>query len=241
MPKSDDSDVICGDVFDKFDVSVTITHPPPTPVTQPESCTCTCGKSKGVDKNTRPEKSDTSFYVKKQTRFNCGTAGHIARNCPNRAFLPFHALRGENESRGRSLIRKISRSRSHDDDWNVNKNRKQAEHEKNKHVLHENTTGTFTKPNVAKPRSGSLKSSSGSSANIRRKSKQSKQKKNVSKLPVNVYKPKYQWVPKNLNVHSSKSYVCASGNKSISTSVKEICVAKKGKPSVLMTWVPKTN
>ena len=96
VSNSDASNVACGDVSNNSDVYVTSTPTAPTHATQLELCTCICGKSNGVNKTTKPEKSSTSFYSKKQTCFNCGTAIHIAHNYENRAFVLFYAQRREN-------------------------------------------------------------------------------------------------------------------------------------------------
>ena len=81
-------------------------------------------ENRGVNKSTKSGKGSTSFYAKNKICFNYGTVGHIARNCPNMAFVHLSTPRRENESRGRSLTRKSSRSRLRDGDWNVHKDRK---------------------------------------------------------------------------------------------------------------------
>ena len=182
---TDDSDVSdkCGDVSDKSKSheSVTGTYKPDNLVTQSESCTCTCGKIKEWNKVTKLEKSGKNFHVKKHTCFNCGTPGHISRNCPNHVFVPFYTQKGVNESWGRSLKRKSSRFHSIDGDRNINKERKWANIEKNKRFLNKNLTGTLTRPKVVKPNSVSSKSSSGSLANLRRKSKRLTKEKHFEK------------------------------------------------------------
>ena len=88
--------------------------PEPTPTSNTFSCDC--GKFHGPGQS-------PSFYLKKQTCFNCGIAGHIARNCPYRPYVPYYAEKGENVSRGRSSKRNPSQSRS-DGDWNAHKDKR---------------------------------------------------------------------------------------------------------------------
>ena len=75
-----------------------------------------------------------SLPLKKQTCFNCGVAGHIARNCPHRPYVPYYAQRWENVSRGSSSKRNPSQSRS-DGDWNADKdNKTKNQTHKNKQI-----------------------------------------------------------------------------------------------------------
>ena len=64
---------------------------PPIPVKQSACCNCACGKNKRQGKDTPPGAGRNNFTVKKKTCFHCGTPGHIARNCPNRAYVPYYA------------------------------------------------------------------------------------------------------------------------------------------------------
>lgn len=107
--------------------------------------------------------------------------------------------------------------------------------------MHKNSTGTFTKPKLAKPRSVSSNSSSRSSSSYRWIPKRLKSKKNFSKSLVNFSKPNYKWVPKNSSVLSPQSPLHASGNQSDLKNQKANFVNKTGKPSVSMVWVPKSN
>ncbi len=88
----------------------------PEPIPSPNQCSCACGKFYGSGQS-------PDFYLKKQTCFNCGIAGHIARNCPHRPYVPYYAQKGENVSRGSSSKRNPSQSRS-DGDWNADKDKR---------------------------------------------------------------------------------------------------------------------
>ena len=180
-----------GVVFVKFVESDTCTSTPSTPITQSDSCTCTCGKVKRVKKSKKSDIGGTSSNDKKQICFNCGTVGHIARNCPNRAFVHFSTPRREKESRGRSLTRNSSKSRLRDHDPKVHNDKKRADLKTNKHVLTKPTTGALLKSNAAEPISILSKGAFGSSTNPSQKFKRSKQKKNNSQSPVNISKPNY--------------------------------------------------
>lgn len=111
---------------------------------------------------------------------------------------------------------------------------------KNK-IWTKNSIGTLTKPELVKPRSVSPKSSSGSSSSHRRIPKQSKTKNFFSKLPVDVSKPNYKWVPQNLSVKSPQSPLNASDNLSVLKCEKVNSVDRKGKPNFSMVSVPKSN
>ena len=143
--------------------------------------------------------------------------------------------RGENESRGRSLIRKSLRPRSRDDDWNANQNNKMAVFHKNKHVCNK-ITNNFPKSTKAKPKSISSKCRSGSSTCSNRKFTCSKQteKKFVSK-------PKFKWMPKLKSNKSSSSSVYAVNENSDVGKSKEKSVNVKSQPRIVMTWVPKSK
>ena len=95
-------------------------------VTQPELCTCTCGNSRKVNKSVKIAKRSTRSCENKKICFNFGTACHITRTCSTRMFVNSSTLRKENESRGRSLTRKSSRSLLREDDWKIHNNEKKA-------------------------------------------------------------------------------------------------------------------
>ena len=83
---------------------------PPIPAQQSACCKCACGINKRQGMDTPPEAGRNNFTVKKKTCFHCGTPGHIARNCPNRAYVPYYAQGWQNASRGRHSKRYPSRS-----------------------------------------------------------------------------------------------------------------------------------
>ena len=130
---------------------------------------CSSEKSESVCQENKSEKCNTSSN-NKHICFNCGVGGHIARNCQNRIFVNYLSPRGENESRGRSLIRKSSRTRSRNNNQKDDKNRKRAGLQTNKKVFIDKAQNSLPKPNKAQPRSVSSKSNSRSSTNFGRKS-----------------------------------------------------------------------
>ena len=64
---------------------------PPFQAKQSACCNCACRKSKRQGKDTPPGAGRNNFTVKKKTCFHYGPPGHIARNCPNRAYVPYYA------------------------------------------------------------------------------------------------------------------------------------------------------
>ena len=63
---------------------------PPFQAKQCACCNCACGNNQKRGKDTPPGAGRNNFPVKKKTCFHCGTPGHIARNCPNRAYVPYY-------------------------------------------------------------------------------------------------------------------------------------------------------
>ena len=64
---------------------------PPNQVKQPTCCKCACGNNQKQGKDMLPGAGRNNSTVKKKTCFHSGTPGHIARNCPNRAYIPYYA------------------------------------------------------------------------------------------------------------------------------------------------------
>ncbi|XP_023745672.1 serine/arginine-rich splicing factor RS2Z32-like [Lactuca sativa] len=94
---------------------------PPKQAKQNACCKCAYGNNQRQGMGTLPETCRNNFYVKKYTCFQCGTLGHIARNCPNRPYVPYYIQGWQNVPRGRSSKRNPSRSQSHNGQWNMKK------------------------------------------------------------------------------------------------------------------------
>ena len=175
-----------------------------------------------------------NFYMKKQTCFHRGTPGHIARNCPNRAHVPYYAQGWQNAPRGRYPKRSPSRSQLCKGDWNTQKGKNQnSKVKKGMSAKKSNPRDVLVKPRSVRSKSSQRSASSSKSS---------------AKAPIQSnkkwVKPNYKWVP---NVYFPKS----SNDSNISTSYvcdkqdmsweRVPCKDDKDQLSFKMDWVPKTN
>lgn len=131
--------------------------------------------------------------MKKKTCFHYGTPGRIARNCPNRAYVPYYAQGWQNAPIGRYSKRNPSRSRLDHDDWNPQNAKNSTPKAKNQTSKDKNQNPKGNKGMSAKkskPRDASVKSKSKSSQRPTSRSKAS------TEPPI---RSKKKWVKPNYN------------------------------------------
>jgi hypothetical protein len=194
---------------------------------------------------TGPRPSPNHMVLKRQTCFNCGTPGHIARNCPHRPYVPYYAQNWQNVPRRKSSKRgNFSRSRSSDGDWNADKAKNQASRDMTN--MRQDSRDAFTKPKWVRSKS-SQGSSSSSHLKFKPKAKGRPNSKSSVETPMRSnkrHKPDYRWVPKvpaSNKRHNPVITSCSLSNKQDMVWEQVPCVDGNGKPSYKMDWVAKTN
>ncbi|KAL4556313.1 hypothetical protein LXL04_038960 [Taraxacum kok-saghyz] len=226
----------CGDAALnlKSNLSTIEKYKPKTFVRQSDKCTCTCGnsgKQKQIpnrDQQTshRPGPSPNCIVLKRQTCFNYGIAGHIARNCQNPSPVPKYAQYLKNVPKRYSSKRKPSRSHSTDSDWNVNKAKTRTLPDKNQtHIRKSNLRDSSTKPKSVRSKPYQRPSHS-QHLKPKPKSKGRPNSKSSVEAPIRSNKrpkPDYRWVPKVPTSKSHQNPVITS----CSLSINRICHGKK--------------
>ena len=204
---------------------------PHKPVLNETKCKCDCElkRQQGTRKGDGPLETSGSGNShnpptqRKQTCFNCGIPGHIARNFPRRPYVPYYGQTGRHEFRGRTQRRVSPENRASDGNWRKDKAHKQAAR-----VRSDRFRPKSVKPNSAKS-----------------------VPKPVPKPCVNpsicvsnkVLKPNYRWLPKgsrSQNSSSTTSSVCSIFDTQDMTWQSVSSLNNCGKPSYVMDWVPKS-